>query len=129
MVWVVAHLVAPLCFGFRFLWFSHQFVKDVSLVAIASSCMRCWSACFIFYYTILSHTRRIQKIKYISCNEYYQRVIILKDNLEKSSVIKIELGLTMLFNFIREHLELIGFILLVDNFIERALPLVVSNPS
>jgi hypothetical protein len=35
----------------------------------------------------------------------------------------------MLFDFIREHLELIGFILLVDNFIDRALPLVVSNPS
>jgi hypothetical protein len=35
----------------------------------------------------------------------------------------------MLFDFIREHLELIGFISLVDNFIERALPLVVSNPS
>jgi hypothetical protein len=35
----------------------------------------------------------------------------------------------MPFNFIREHLELIGFISMVDNFIERALPLVVSNPS
>ena len=44
-------------------------------------------------------------------------MIILNDNLEMSSVVKIELGLTMLFNFIREHLELIGFILLVDNFI------------
>jgi hypothetical protein len=35
----------------------------------------------------------------------------------------------MPFNFIREHLELIGFNSMVDNIIERALPLVVSNPS